>query len=142
MTELLNEHESQNQNVRLDAPYPRFVKVKVHSKPHGTKPSARTNPSTPSHGVVMEQPPHILRPQLVPFDELLVAWRPLVLAVPREHALEAHADALDVLHGRPALPIQQVEADEAVGVDVRVDGDGAIGVLDKDDFGGVCRRGS
>jgi len=35
--------------------------------------------------------------------KLLIAGGPLVLGVSRQHALEAHADALHVLHWTPSL---------------------------------------
>lgn len=67
--------------------------------------------------------PYIPRPLRVQPHEILVPRGALVLRVARQHALQAHAHALDVLHGRPAGRAEQVEADDAVAVDVRVDGD-------------------
>lgn len=74
-------------------------------------------------------------------DELLVAGGPLVLGVARQHALQAHAHALDVLDGAPALLAEEVEADDAVGVDVRVHRDGPVGGLDEGHLGGLCGAG-
>jgi len=58
--------------------------------------------------------------------ELLIPLRPLILRVPRQHALQTHAYALYVLDGRPALLAEEVETDYAVRVDVRVDGYWAV----------------
>ena len=77
-------------------------------------------------------------PQAVPPDELLVAWRSLVLGVPCQHALQAHAHALDVLHGAPALLAEEVEADDAVGVDVGVHRDRSVGQVDEGYLGRFC----
>lgn len=68
---------------------------------------------------------NIPRPLGITPHKLLIPLRPLVLRVPRQHALDTHADALDVLHRAPPRRAEQVEADDAVGVDVRVDRDGA-----------------
>lgn len=57
----------------------------------------------------------------------LIPLRPLVLCVAREHALDTHAHAFDILHRAPACGAEQIEADDAVGVDVRVDWDVADG---------------
>jgi len=72
--------------------------------------------------VVVEEEVDISRPKLVRLHKDMVARRPLVLVVARQHALQAHADALDIVHGTPALTVQQVEADDAVRVDMRVHG--------------------
>ena len=94
-----------------------------------------------SHVVIVIIEINVLWPQAVGAHKLLVARRPLVLCVTRQHALQAHTDALDVLDGAPALLAEQVETDDAVGVDVRVDWDRAVGKLDKDDFWGFCLGG-
>ena len=70
---------------------------------------------------------NVFRPQAVGFHKLLVPWRPLVLGVAREHALQAHANALNILYWAPALLAEEVQADDAVAVDVRVHGDLAFG---------------
>ncbi|KAI4156789.1 MAG: hypothetical protein LQ346_009131 [Caloplaca aetnensis] len=62
----------------------------------------------PSDRSVLIDEVDVPRPKSVPGHELLVARRPLVLGVPRQHALDAHADAFDVLDGRPALRAEQV----------------------------------
>ena len=68
--------------------------------------------------------------------ELLVAGRPLILRVPCQHALQAHAHTLDILHGAPALLSEEIEADDAVGVDVGMYWDGSIGQMDEGDLWG------
>lgn len=70
----------------------------------------------------------------VPSHEIFIARRSFVLGVSRQHALDAHADALDILHGAPALRAQQVEADDAVGVNMGVDGNDSIGRGDECHF--------
>ena len=65
--------------------------------------------------------------QLVSSYKVLVTGGPLVLVVARQHALDAHADTLDTLDRAPALLAEQVEADDAVGVYVRVHGDRTVG---------------
>jgi len=78
--------------------------------------------------------PYIPRPLRIQPHEILVPRGALVLRVARQHALQAHAHALDVLHGRPAGRAEEVEADDAVAVDVGVDGDST-------DDGGAGRGG-
>ena len=65
--------------------------------------------------------------QLVASYKVLVTRRALVLVVARQHALDAHADTLDALDRAPALLAKQVEADDAVGVYVRVHRDWTVG---------------
>lgn len=84
---------------------------------------------------------NVPRPPPVRRHKLLIALGSRVDRVPAEHALQAHAYALDVLHGRPALLAEEVEADDAVGVDVRVHWDAAIlggGGGDRGWRGGEC----
>ena len=78
-------------------------------------------------------------PSTVGSHKLRIALGPLVLGVAREHALQTHAHALDVLDGAPALLAEQVETYYAVGVDVRVHWNRTVGELDECDFGGFCR---
>jgi len=88
----------------------------------------------------MKEEINVSRPPDVRPAKRLVPRRPLVLAVAREHALDAHADTLDVVDGRPALPVQQVEADDAVAVDVGMGGNGPWGIVDAGEcyFGCFC----
>lgn len=76
-----------------------------------------------SNGGVLVDEPDISGPLGVSTDKFLVTGGTLVLGVACQHALDAHADALDVVDGAPALGAEQIEADDAVGVNVRVDGD-------------------
>lgn len=78
-------------------------------------------------------------PRVAP-HKLLVARRSLVLRVARQHALNAHAYTLDVLDGTPALTAEQIETDDAVGIDMRVYWDRTVGGTDKGDFWGFCDR--
>ena len=110
---------------------------KLHAKLNRPTELLQT-PSIPSHRIILIVKPYIPRPLRVPPHKVLVTRRPLVLTVPRQHALDAHAHALDVLHGAPAGAAEQVEADDAVGVDVRVHGDFAVGERDEGYFGGFC----
>lgn len=68
-------------------------------------------------------------------NEVSIARRPLVLRVAGQHALEAHAHALDVLDGAPALRAEQVKTYDAIRVDMGVNGDRPVGQLKKDDLG-------
>lgn len=83
----------------------------------------------------------VLRPCLVRADKVGVAFGPVVLCVAREHALDAHTYALDILYGAPARGAQEVQADDAVGVDVRVHGYRPVFLLSEDDLGGFCGGG-
>lgn len=88
----------------------------------------------PSDLVVVEDEVDVPRPLCVVPDEVIVTLRSLLLSVAREHALQTDAHALDIVNGRPALSIEQIEAYNAVGVDVRVPGDRVCLVADKCDF--------
>ena len=74
----------------------------------------------------MKHPRDIPRPLPVLPYKVIVAGRPLPPSIARQHALDADADGLDVVDGRPAGAGEQVEADDAVAVDVWVDGDRAV----------------
>ena len=80
----------------------------------------------------------IPRPLPVHAHKVLVPRWSLVLIITRQHALKAHADALDVVHRAPAGLVEEVQADDAVGVHVRVHGDRVRGVGCEGDFGGFC----
>jgi hypothetical protein len=71
-------------------------------------------------------------------DEIGIAGRPLLLRVAGQHALQADTNALDVVYGTPALSVEEVEAYDTVGVDVRVVRDRMSVILDEDDFGSLC----
>lgn len=53
--------------------------------------------------------------------KVLVTRRSLVLGVPGQHALDAHAHAFHALHRRPAVRAEEIQTDDAVGVDVGMD---------------------
>ena len=76
------------------------------------------------------------RPLSIPPHEVVITGWPLVLGVARQHALNAHAYAFDILHGAPSLATQKIETNDAVGVDVRMHGDGAVRGFHEGDFGG------
>jgi len=101
-------------------------------------------PVSPSNRIIVISEPNILQPPPPSIStttptppirpacshthtELLIALRSLVLGVSGQHALYAHADGFDGLHGGPACAAEQVEADDPVGVDVWVDWDGTAG---------------
>ena len=58
--------------------------------------------------------------------KLGISLRSLIRRVACEHALDGHADTLHALDWRPACA-EQVKADNAVGIDVRVNGYRACG---------------
>ena len=81
------------------------------------------------------------RPLPIVPTEILVPFRPLVPRVARQYALQAHAHALDALHGAPAGFVEQIQADDAIAVDVRMHGNAGSGQVfaghdgDEHDFG-------
>lgn len=97
-------------------------------------------PAHPSHRTILINKPDIPGPLRIPPHKLLIPRRPLSPRVPRQHALDAHAHALDVLNGAPALGPKEIKADDAVAVDVGVEGDGAGGLGEGEEgyFGGFC----
>jgi hypothetical protein len=72
---------------------------------------------------------------------LVVANWSLILGVSSQHALNADANALDVLYRAPALLSEKIQADEAVGIDVGMHGYRAIRSLLEDYLGGFCSTG-
>lgn len=66
------------------------------------------------------------RPLPIAPHKLGISRRPLTLGVARQHALYTYANALDIVHGTPALRVEEVETYDAVAVDVRVQGDFAL----------------
>lgn len=66
-------------------------------------------------------------PQPIALHEFIVARRSLILRVASQHALQAHTNALDVLYGTPALLTKQIEAYDAIRVDVRMYWYGSVG---------------
>ena len=79
-------------------------------------------------GVIVVDEPYISNRSARTEDKLVVAFRPLVLGVSRQHTLDGHADAFDALDGRPAVAGgEQVEADDSVAVDVGMHGNLTLG---------------
>lgn len=76
--------------------------------------------------------------QPVALHEVLVSRWSLVLDVAGQHALQAHADALDVLDRTPTLMTEEIEADDAVRVYVGVHWYGAVVFLLEYHLGGFC----
>jgi len=70
--------------------------------------------------------------------KVFVAFWPLVLRIAGQHTLYAHAYALDILHGTPALGAEEVEADYAVGVNVWVHRDRTVDDIDESHFWRLC----
>lgn len=91
--------------------------------------------------VVVEHKVDVPRSLRVVLDKVLVARRPLLLCVAGEHALQADTHALHVVNRAPALFVEKVEADNAVGVDVRVPRYGVLGVFDEDYFRRLMKDG-
>lgn len=114
-------------------PFPRAYPIHTESYPVPPE-------YTSSHRGVLVDKTHIPWPQGVAPHKLLVPRWSLILGVACQHALDAHADALNVLDGGPALRAEEVEADVAVGIHVRVHGDGAGWGCEvrKGYFGGFC----
>lgn len=87
--------------------------------------------------IVVKDKVNIPRPRSVVPDKVLVAFWPLLLCVGCEHALQTDANALHIVYGAPTGAVEKVEADDAVGVDVRVPWYWMRVVFDKDYFGGL-----
>lgn len=72
------------------------------------------------HFIIVVEKVNVSGSQTVASHKLLVSRWSLVLNVAGQHALQAHADALDVLDWTPALVAEEIEADDAIRVDVGV----------------------
>lgn len=81
---------------------------------------------TISNGVIVVVKVNVAWPLPIAPYKLIITWRSLVLRVAGQHALNTHADCFHVLHRAPALGAEQVETDDAVGVDVRMDRDRSV----------------
>ena len=77
---------------------------------------------------------NVPRPQSIAPDEFLVTRRAFVLGVARQHALQGHAHALNILHRAPPLLTQEVETDDAVRVDVGMYRYWSVGLLNEGHF--------
>lgn len=94
--------------------------------------------SPPLHGIVVVEELNVAGPQFVAPHKVRVAGRSLVFVVTSQHALNAHTHTLDALDGAPARLSEEVEADDAVGVDMGMHRDWAILLLVKCDLGWLC----
>lgn len=79
----------------------------------------------------------VTRPLGVVFDKVLIPWRPLLLRVACEHALQADAHAFYVVYRAPASSVEEVKAYDAVCVDVRMPWYGMRFIFHEDYFGGL-----
>lgn len=70
-------------------------------------------------------------PQSIAPDKFFITRRAFVLGISRQHALQGHAHALNVLHRAPSLLAQKVETDDAVRVDVGVYRYWSVGLLNE-----------
>lgn len=60
---------------------------------------------SPSHLVIMENKVQIPRSLSVILHKLVITRRPLLLVITRQHALQANANALNIMNGAPALTV-------------------------------------
>ncbi len=90
-----------------------------------------------SHGVIVVEELDVSGPLLIASHKVLIAGRPLIFVIARQHALDAHAYARNALDGTPTLLTQKIETDDAVGVYVRMHRNGPIGLLVKSDLRGL-----
>jgi hypothetical protein len=88
--------------------------------------------------MIVEQEVDIPWPLSIASHECFVSRRPLILRIACQHTLQTHTHALYIVHRAPALFVEQIEADDAVGVDVRMHGDRVGNVLDEHAFWGFC----
>jgi len=72
-------------------------------------------------------------PRITP-HKVLISRRSLILCIPRQHALQTNAYALDIVYWAPSSLVQKIEADYTVGVDVGVNRYLMFSVLNEDDF--------
>jgi len=85
----------------------------------------------------MEDEADIPRPLLVvPYKVLISRWS-LLLRIAGKHTLQAYTYTLYVMNRRPARTVEQVEANDAIGVDVRVPRDGMSFVAKEHYFGSL-----
>jgi hypothetical protein len=87
------------------------------------------------YSVVMVIELHVPRAQPVAPNKLFISGRALVLCIASEHALDTHADALYILNRTPTLSTEEIQADEAIRIDMRMHGNRSIGKLDESDLG-------
>ena len=97
--------------------------------------------SSHSDRLIMKDKINISRPLSVVPDKVLISLWPLLLRVARQHTLKTDTYAFDVVDWGPAGAVEQVEADDAVGVDVWVPGYGVGFVAQEDYFGSLKESG-
>lgn len=107
----------------------------------------RRGTAGPSDMFIVEKETDVARPKPIASHKIGIIGGPLSRLVARQHALQADADALDIVDRAPSLLVKQVEAYDAIAVDVGVEGHlvrgkgGAIavwwGVLEEDDLGSL-----
>lgn len=73
------------------------------------------------HIVVVVKEIDIPGPPSIVVDEIGITWGPFIPRVRSQHALDTHADALDGLNRRPPRGTQQIQADDAIAVDMGMD---------------------
>jgi hypothetical protein len=86
----------------------------------------------------MEKKIDILRSLRIIFYEIFVAWRPFLLCVACQHALQADTNTLYIVDRTPALTVKQVKTDDAIRVDVWVPRYRVRVVFDENHFGSFC----
>jgi len=87
----------------------------------------------------MKNKANIPRPLGIIPHEILIALRPLLLRITRKHTLQTDTHTLDVVNRRPTGTVEQIEADDAVGVDVGVHWNRTVGLLVEGYLWGFCR---
>lgn len=87
-----------------------------------------------SNFIIVEVESNITRTKTVGPDKLGIARRTLVFGVASQHALNAQTNTFHILYWRPSLRSKQIQTDDSICVDVRMDGNRAIWMADKDDF--------
>ena len=94
-----------------------------------------------SYFVVVVVKVNVARPLTVGPNKLGVSRWTLILGIASQHALETHANTLDILYGAPALGPEEVKANNAIGIDVRMYGYRSIGKLLENNFRRFCVTG-
>jgi hypothetical protein len=94
----------------------------------------------PLNSIVVVIEVNVSWPKPIAPDEFLISRRPLILGITRQHTLYAHADALDALNWAPSLLAEQVETNDAVGVDMGMHRDRSVGKLNEGYLRWFCGR--
>ena len=126
-------HASHPQSI-MDSAY-----ATIHPPPRGPR-SREKRPLCmmfPSHARVVIIEVDVLRALCISPHEILITRWSLILCVTRQHALDAHAHTFHILYRTPPLSTQQIQADDAIRVDMRVDWDWTVRCPDKGHFRGL-----